>query len=107
MILGLRQDPRPILTRSERHVEIEQDPRRQSAHLHVSKVLADAAKGPHGEGCKSILVLDQLVALAVPALGEEGGGGGVDAVVCLGEDWLAGWDFRGVSVAWRRTHLCP
>lgn len=84
MILGLRQDPRPILARSERHVEIEQDPRRECAHLHVSQVLADAAKGPHGEGRESVLVLDQLVALAVPAFGQEGGGGGVDAVVCLG-----------------------
>jgi hypothetical protein len=81
MILRLRQDPRAILARRETHIKLQQDPGRERADLHVSEVLADAAKGSHREGCESVLVLDQLVALAVPALGQEGGCFGVDAVV--------------------------
>jgi len=81
VILGLRQNPRAILARRERHVKLEQNPRRERADLHVSQVLANAAKGPHGEGGESVLVLDQLVALAVPALGQEGGCFGVDAII--------------------------
>jgi hypothetical protein len=81
VILSLRQNPRPILARRKRHIKLEQNPRRQRADLHVRQILADAAEGAHGERRESVLVLDQLVALAVPAFGEEGGGGGVDAVV--------------------------
>jgi hypothetical protein len=83
VILRLRQNPRAILARRERHIKLQQNPGRERADLHVSQVLADAAKGPHGEGREGVLVLDQLVALAVPALGQEGGRFGVDAVVYI------------------------
>jgi hypothetical protein len=69
VILRLRQDPRTILARRESHIKLQQNPRRERADLHVSQVLADTAEGPHGEGRECVLVLDQLVALAVPALG--------------------------------------
>jgi hypothetical protein len=81
VILGLRQKPRAVLARRERHVKLQQNPRRERADLHVGQVLADAAKGTHGEGREGVFVLDQLVALAVPALGQEGGRFRVDAVV--------------------------
>jgi Leu/Phe-tRNA-protein transferase len=90
VILRLRQNPRAILPGREAHIKLEQNPRRQRADLHVSQVLANAAKGPHGEGRESVLVLDQLVALAVPALGEEGRCFGVDAVVWRGRRVLVG-----------------
>jgi hypothetical protein len=81
VILGLRQNPRAILPGRETHVKLQQNPGGERADLHVSQVLADAAKGSHGEGRESVFVLDQLVALAVPAFGEERIGRGVDAVV--------------------------
>ena len=90
MILRLCQDPRAILARRESHIEFQQNPGRERADLHVSQILADAAEGSHGEGRESVLVLDQLVALAVPALGEEGRCSGVDAVVWRGRRVLVG-----------------
>ena len=84
MIFCLRQNPLPVLPRRKLDIELQQNPRGQRANLHVSQLLADAAKGARGEGRESVFVLDQ-VGLGGPARGEEGVCGGVGAFVCGGK----------------------
>ena len=83
MVLGLRQNPLPILPRRKLDIELEQDPRGQCANLHVRQLLADTAEGARGEGRESVFVFDQF-GLRGPAGGDEGGCRGVGSFVCEG-----------------------
>lgn len=81
MILCLLHQPHPILQRRQLQIIRHHQPRRKSTQLHEGEVLADAAERAHTEGGKSVFVLDFFF-LGVPALGEEGVGGGVNGFVC-------------------------
>lgn len=82
MIFGCRHQPRTIFLRRELQVVRQDESRGQSSQFHECEVLADAAEGAHAERCEGILVLD-FVFLAVPSLGDELFGVGVDGFVCL------------------------